>query len=576
MAAYRDQRAGRGARLHAALQGTDPVTVVHRAGGARRARAEPRGSMARADFGYTAQRRSSGIVNTAAASKSKLTIDKRTSERPVRTIKTASRGADVARNPMLNKGTAFSSEERLGLGLEGSLPFKSTNQKQQAERIYEQVQAQSDDLQKYLLLSALLNRNAHLFYKVLIEHLEDLMPIVYTPTVGTAVQRFSRVFQGGSGVWITPDMKGRMADVLRNIVGKSNNIRLLVVTDNESILGLGDQGAGGMAISVGKLALYTAAAGIDPASALPVSLDFGTDNEELLADDTVSRLACAQAARQRVSRARRRVRRGRASRDARRARAMGRLPQGQRARDPRPLRRPRAVVQRRHSGNRRRRDGGLEQRAQDQGRAFGRPAHLDLRRRRGGARRHAADQDAARRGRRRRRAARRGRRGARSQRSRHRRRPDPGSVQARARVARGARTERGSRRHGRPVALRSRAQMAADDVDRPVRSDQRVRRAARARDGGARRAAGDLPVVESEREFRGAARPISTRGRIAAVSSRRAARSATSSAAGNVSAWAKATTSSFFRVSGSARWPCVRARSRTAWRTRRRKPSPRS
>jgi hypothetical protein len=84
------------------------------------------------------------------------------------------------------------------------------------------VQAQSDDLQKYLLLSALLNRNAHLFYKVLIDHIEDLMPIVYTPTVGTAVQRFSRVFQGGGGVWITPDMKGRMADVLRNIVGESN------------------------------------------------------------------------------------------------------------------------------------------------------------------------------------------------------------------------------------------------------------------------------------------------------------------------------------------------------------------
>jgi malate dehydrogenase (oxaloacetate-decarboxylating) len=213
-----------------------------------------------------------------------VTTDKRTSSRAARTIKTPSRGADVVRNPMLNKGTAFSGEERQRLGLEGSLPFRSTNQKQQAERIFEQVQAQPDDLQKYLLLSALLNRNAHLFYRVLIDHLEELMPIVYTPTVGTAVQHFSRVFQGGGGIWITPDMKGRMTEVLWNIVGRKN-IRLLVVTDNESILGLGDQGAGGVAISVGKLALYTAAAGIDPSSALPVSLDFGTDNEALLADE---------------------------------------------------------------------------------------------------------------------------------------------------------------------------------------------------------------------------------------------------------------------------------------------------
>jgi len=200
------------------------------------------------------------------------------------TVEVDGRGADLLRDPMLNKGTAFSAQERRTLGIEGLLPFKSSTQAQQAARIYEQLHAQPDDLQRYLLLSALQNRNTRLFYTLLREHLEELMPIVYTPTVGLATQRFSRVFQIGSGVWITPDMKGRMQDVLRNVL-RGRTIRLLVVTDNESILGLGDQGAGGMAISVGKLALYTAAAGIDPDQVLPVSLDFGTDNEALLADD---------------------------------------------------------------------------------------------------------------------------------------------------------------------------------------------------------------------------------------------------------------------------------------------------
>jgi malic enzyme len=201
-----------------------------------------------------------------------------------RNLKVTARGSALIRNPALNKGTGFPLDERRALGLEGLLPVRAKNQAQQAERIYQQLRNAPDDLQKYVMLNALLNRNVHLYYRVLSDHLEELMPIVYTPTVGAAVQRFSQVFQGGGGVWITPDMKGRMQDVLWNIVG-SRDIRLLVVTDNESILGIGDQGAGGMAISQGKLALYTAAAGIDPAKAIPVSLDFGTDNEQLLADD---------------------------------------------------------------------------------------------------------------------------------------------------------------------------------------------------------------------------------------------------------------------------------------------------
>lgn len=203
---------------------------------------------------------------------------------PRNSVKIAARGAELIRNPALNKGTGFPLAERQALHLEGLLPVRPKDPAQQAERVYQQLSAQPDDLQKYVMLAALHNRNVHLYYKVLADHLEELMPIVYTPTVGVAVQRFSQVFQDGvGGIWITPDMKGRMASVLRGIIGE-RDIRLLVVTDNESILGIGDQGAGGMAISQGKLALYTAAAGIDPAMAIPVSLDFGTDNEPLLRD----------------------------------------------------------------------------------------------------------------------------------------------------------------------------------------------------------------------------------------------------------------------------------------------------
>jgi malate dehydrogenase (oxaloacetate-decarboxylating) len=209
-------------------------------------------------------------------------LDRRLAAR--NTLKIAARGTTLIRNPALNKGTGFPIAERQAFGLEGLLPVRAKNQSQQAERIYQQLSSAPDDLQKYVMLNALLNRNVHLYYRVLADHLEELMPIVYTPTVGAAVQRFSQVFQGGGGVWITPDMQGRMETVLRGIVGE-RDIRLLVVTDNESILGIGDQGAGGMAISQGKLALYTAAAGIDPAQAIPVSLDFGTDNDDLLADD---------------------------------------------------------------------------------------------------------------------------------------------------------------------------------------------------------------------------------------------------------------------------------------------------
>ena len=190
---------------------------------------------------------------------------------------------DILRDPLRNKGSAFTHAERVALGIDGLLPPGIADQAAQAERIYASIEALNEPLAKYVEMSALQDRNEHLFYRVLMDHLEALMPIVYTPTVGTATQRFSHVFRRGRGVWITPDHAGRVRDVLAACVGE-RDVRLLVVTDNESILGIGDQGAGGMAISIGKLALYTACAGIHPAQTLPVSLDVGTDNRALLQD----------------------------------------------------------------------------------------------------------------------------------------------------------------------------------------------------------------------------------------------------------------------------------------------------
>lgn len=193
-------------------------------------------------------------------------------------------GQALLREPLMNKGTGFPADERVTFGLEGLLPSQHISLRMQARRIYASISAYSEPLERYVELAALQDRNEHLFYRVLCDHLEELMPIVYTPTVGLATRRFSAVFRRGRGVWITPDFAGRVADVLR-AAAPWEGVQLLVVTDNESILGIGDQGAGGMAISVGKLALYCAGAGIHPARTLPVSLDVGTDNPELLADE---------------------------------------------------------------------------------------------------------------------------------------------------------------------------------------------------------------------------------------------------------------------------------------------------
>ena len=192
-------------------------------------------------------------------------------------------GYDLIRDPLLNKGTAFTQPERDAFGLHGLLPSEVKTMAEQARRIYASISAYGTPLERYVSLAGLQDRNEHLFYRVLTDHLEEFMPIVYTPTVGLATQNFSQVFRRGRGIWITPEFRGHIAEVLRGAVG-ARRIRLIVATDNESILGIGDQGAGGMAISIGKLALYVAGAGVHPSETLPVSLDVGTNNPGLLDD----------------------------------------------------------------------------------------------------------------------------------------------------------------------------------------------------------------------------------------------------------------------------------------------------
>ena len=191
-------------------------------------------------------------------------------------------GIDLLREPTLNKGTAFTEEERNTLGLEGFLPPYVNSLETQVMRVMENFYRKPTDLEKYIHLMSLLDRNETLFYRVVMDRIEDMMPIVYTPTVGRACQEYGHILRKPRGIFISARDRGRVIDVLRNWPNK--DVRIIVVTDGERILGLGDLGANGMGIPVGKLCLYTACAGIHPRLCLPVTIDVGTNNDELLND----------------------------------------------------------------------------------------------------------------------------------------------------------------------------------------------------------------------------------------------------------------------------------------------------
>jgi malate dehydrogenase (oxaloacetate-decarboxylating)(NADP+) len=198
------------------------------------------------------------------------------------TVPSIPRGVELLHDPRLNKGTAFTETERDVLGLRGLLPPHVHTMEEQQARVLENYKHKPDALEKYIFLTALQDRNETLFYRTVIDNIYDMTPIIYTPTVGEACAKYGHIFRRPRGLYITAHDKGRVADVLRN--WPSRDVAIIVVTDGERILGLGDLGADGMGIPIGKLSLYTACAGVDPKLALPVTLDVGTNNDELLRD----------------------------------------------------------------------------------------------------------------------------------------------------------------------------------------------------------------------------------------------------------------------------------------------------
>ena len=194
------------------------------------------------------------------------------------------RGRALLRDPRFNRGTAFTAKERAALGLEGLLPAAISSLEDQALRAYERFRAQPDDLARNTLLAELRQRNEVLFYKLLEDHLEEMLPVVYTPVVAQAIESYSKRFARPDGVYLSVDDIGGVETALRNYGLGPDDVDLIVATDGEALLGIGDWGANGMNIVVGKLAVYAAAAGVNPDRVIPVMIDAGTDNEALLND----------------------------------------------------------------------------------------------------------------------------------------------------------------------------------------------------------------------------------------------------------------------------------------------------
>lgn len=191
-------------------------------------------------------------------------------------------GQDILKDSARNKSTAFSRQEREQFGLRGLLPYAVADLETQKMRALENMRRKAYDIEKYIFLNALLERNQVLFYRTLIDNIEELMPLIYTPTVGQACKEFAQIFRRAQGFYITPEDRGEIHRILGN--WHEDDIRMIVVTDGERILGLGDLGASGMGIPIGKLSLYVAAAGIHPKHCLPVMLDVGTNNQEMRDD----------------------------------------------------------------------------------------------------------------------------------------------------------------------------------------------------------------------------------------------------------------------------------------------------